>query len=269
MWTPSGHQASVNASSAAAGQRRLGCGGIRETGQTLACLWWLLCVRRRRGPLDRVARPCRARAWEAESPAQRMAGLATHSPTHPLTATGCREVSVLRGVVLCECQASQDIGWHCTKTAAAQCPSQISAENAASLWKDPPATRPILGSLALSRNEHPAQFGILGHAGNNGQPQLAPAARSGDLVGTAAPHLLKEVAPASRLPARDSKARAGSDHNTRLRDSPAVLVAFPGAALQTNWNSWKRLGTVSLDTHVCDPSIPSPAQHTIDNPRAQ
>jgi hypothetical protein len=234
----------------------LACGGSSACGAGEA-RWtvWLVHAARERGR-QRVPRS----EWQG-------------SPrTHPLTHSLRRAAGKSRycgGVVLCECQASQDIGWHCTKTAAAQCPSQISAENAASLWKDPPATRPILGSLALSRNEHPAQFGILGHAGNNGQPQLAPAARSGDLVGTAAPHLLKEVAPASRLPARDSKARAGSDHNTRLRDSPAVLVAFPGAALQTNWNSWKRLGTVSLDTHVCDPSIPSPAQHTIDNPRAQ
>jgi hypothetical protein len=84
---------------------------------------------------------------------------------------------------------------------------------------------------------HPAQFVILGHARNFEPPQLVPAGRGGDLVGTAAPNLLEEVAPTSRVAARDSKARRAPESAMPLarplakrRDSPAALASFPGKA---------------------------------------
>ena len=104
----------------------------------------------------------------------------------------------------------------------------------------------------LARDEHPAQFGALGHARNFGGPQLVPAGRGGDLIGTATPHLLKKVAPtrpreapsgplrpviprlgraseplATGLACPDWPARAANTPNRR--DSPAVLAPSRGS----------------------------------------
>jgi hypothetical protein len=82
MWTPSGHHRAV---SMPAALQRAGLRWDPGNRSDPGCVWWLLCVRRRRGPLDRVARSCRDSVGGIET-AQRMAGLATpyHAHSHSL-----------------------------------------------------------------------------------------------------------------------------------------------------------------------------------------
>lgn len=132
--------------------------------------------------------------------------------------------------------------------------------NPGGFWGQPGLARAGKG---LARDEHPAQFGALGHARNFGGRPLVPAARSGDLIGTATPHLLEKVAlarpreapPGDLRPAiprlgRASEpdspwqalpARAASAPNRR--DSPAVLALSRGRTAAEA--IWKLFGPVS------------------------
>lgn len=79
----------------------------------------------------------------------------------------------------------------------------VSAENAASLWLVPGPAQGCQGT-PIRRN-----LGIWTMRETLPLAQLVPISPSGSFVGTTTPQLLKEVAPASRVAARDSKARVG------------------------------------------------------------
>lgn len=113
-------------------------------------------------------------------------------------------------------QGCREVGWHC-EVLGDQTGRRMRLAPGASFARN-------LALLGAPREAHPDQFGLLDHARNLERPQLVPIARGGVLVGTATPHLLKEVATRSRLTARDSKARAGSEREIPLAESSVIPV---------------------------------------------
>ncbi len=113
------------------------------------------------------------------------------------------------------------------------------AENAARPWAAP--VQRCVGQIlavsgvdqgwqqwqGLARDEHPAQFGALGHARNFGGPQLVPAGRGGDLIGTATPHLLKKVAPTRPREAPSGPLRPVIPRLGRASEPLATGLALP------------------------------------------